>query len=150
MKKALPQIRWALLALSAILLSLAAVALVGSVLEPRYQGITASQWVQRLARESTVARFVRWFNQIDPGGGTQPKAAFEQVFSLEERPDVIYFLTDGLIPPETVAVVGAINARGRRVAINTIAFGDPSGQELLKDISARSGGVFRFVPANGP
>ncbi len=102
------------------------------------------------ARESTVARFARWFNQIDPGGGTQPKAAFEQVFSLEERPDVIYFLTDGLIPPETVAVVGALNSRGRRVAINTIAFGDPSGQELLKDISARSGGVFRFVPANGP
>jgi hypothetical protein len=102
------------------------------------------------ARESTVARFVRWFNQIDPGGGTQPKPAFEQVFSLEERPDVIYFLTDGLIPPETVAVVGALNSRGRRVAINTIAFGDPSGQELLKDMSSRSGGVYRFVPANGP
>jgi hypothetical protein len=102
------------------------------------------------ARDATVARFVRWFNQVDPGGGTRPKPAFEQVFSLEDRPDVIYFLTDGLIPPETVAAVGALNGRGRRVAINTIAFGDPAGQELLKDISARSGGVYRFVPANGP
>ncbi len=101
------------------------------------------------ARDGTVSRFKRWLRQIDPGGGTRPQPAFRQVFSLEHRPDVIFFLTDGQIPPETVAVVGALNARGRRVAVSTIAFGDPASQEYLKEISHRSGGVYRFVPSDG-
>lgn len=101
------------------------------------------------ARDATVSRFVRWLNQIDPRGGTRPQPAFRQVFSIEERPDVIFFLTDGQIPPETVAVVAGLNAHGRRVAVNTIAFGDPASQEYLKEISHRSGGVYRYVPSNG-
>ena len=85
----------------------------------------------------------------DPGGGTQPRSAFRQVFALEDRPDVIFFLTDGQIPPETVATVTGFNSRGRRVAVNTIAFGDPASQEYLKEISYRSGGVYRYVPSDG-
>ncbi len=101
------------------------------------------------ARDATVSRFIRWLNQIDPGGGTQPRSAFRQVFALEDRPDVIFFLTDGQIPPETVATVTGFNSRGRRVAVNTIAFGDPASQEYLKEISHRSGGVYRYVPSVG-
>lgn len=101
------------------------------------------------AQDNTVSRFIRWLNQVDPHGGTRPQPAFRQVFSLDQRPDVIFFLTDGQIPPETVATVAALNQRGRRVAVNTIAFGDPSSQEYLKDIARRSGGVYRFVPSEG-
>ena len=101
------------------------------------------------AQDNTVSRFIRWLRQVDPHGGTQPRTAFRQVFSLDERPDVIFFLTDGLIPSDTMATVAALNQRGRRVAVNTIAFGDPSSQEYLKDIARRSGGVYRFVPSEG-
>ena len=100
------------------------------------------------ARDATVSRFIRWLNQIDPRGGTRPQPAFRQVFVLQERPDVIFFLTDGQIPPETVATVAGLNSRGRRVAVNTIAFGDPASQEYLKEISHRSGGVYRYVPSD--
>jgi len=101
------------------------------------------------ARDGTVKRFTRWLEQVDPGGGTRPQPAFRQVFSLENRPDVIFFLTDGVIPRETVAVVAALNGRGRRVAVNTIAFGDPASQAFLKEISHRSGGVYRYVSSDG-
>jgi len=101
------------------------------------------------ARDGTVDRFTRWLEQVDPGGGTRPQPAFRQVFSLENRPDVIFFLTDGVIPRETVAVVAALNGRGRRVAVNTIAFGDPASQAFLKEISHRSGGVYRYVSSDG-
>ena len=76
--------------------------------------------------------------------------AFDQVFSLKERPDVIFFLTDGEIPraEETLATVTMLNARGRRVVINTIAFGDPASQELLREIARRSGGIYRFVASD--
>jgi len=100
------------------------------------------------ARDQTVSRLIRWLGLIDPRGGTQPEPAFEVVFRLDPRPDVIFFLTDGEIPPETVSTVTGLNSRGRPVAVNTIAFGDPASQELLKEISRRSGGVYRYVPSD--
>jgi hypothetical protein len=102
------------------------------------------------ARPSTVSALIRWLNQIDPRGGTRPIPAFDLVFSLEERPDVVFFLTDGEIPraEEALARVTQLNSRGRRVVINTIAFGDPASQELLREIARQSGGIYRFVPSN--
>ncbi|MHC4220251.1 MAG: vWA domain-containing protein [Planctomycetota bacterium] len=102
------------------------------------------------ARPSSITRLIRWLNQIDPRGGTRPTPAFKQVFSVEERPDVIFFLTDGEIPraEEVLATVTMLNSRGRMVVINTIAFGDPSSQDLLREIARRSGGIYRFVPSD--
>lgn len=101
------------------------------------------------AKKTMVARMIRWLNsEVDPIGGTKPRSAFQLVFSLEQRPDVIYFLTDGEITGFDADEVAALNRRGKRVVINTIAFGDPSSQDLLKDIAAQSGGVYRFVPAS--
>jgi len=102
------------------------------------------------ARPSAVSRLIRWLNQLDPRGGTRPVPAIKQVFSIEPRPDVIFFLTDGEIPraEETLATVTQLNSRGRRVVINTIAFGDPASQELLREIARRSGGIYRFVSSD--
>ena len=92
---------------------------------------------------------------LEIGTGTGYQAAVlaalcEQVFSIEERPDVIFFLTDGEIPraEETLETVTLLNSRGRRVVINTIAFGDPASQELLREIARRSGGIYRFVASD--
>lgn len=101
------------------------------------------------ARPSTVRHFIRWLGQVAPGGGTQPRSAFSQVFSLQDRPDVIFFMTDGEITNFSAQEVAAYNGRGRRVVINTIAFGDPSSQDLLRDIARESGGVYRFIPSGG-
>ena len=101
------------------------------------------------ARPSTVRHFIRWLGQVAPGGGTQPRSAFSQVFSLQDRPDVIFFMTDGEITNFSAQEVAAYNGRGRRVVINTIAFGDPSSQDLLRDIARASGGVYRFIPSGG-
>jgi len=101
------------------------------------------------ARKTTARHLIRWLNQVDPGGGTHPGPAFDQVFSLDVRPDVIFFLTDGEITGFTAGEVAAYNARGKRVIINTIAFGDPASQELLRQIAGQSGGAYRFVPTEG-
>lgn len=115
-----------------------------NILMPSFQ----DGWMR--ARKSMISRVIRWLNNdVDPIGGTEPITAFLQVFSLETRPDVIFFLTDGEITDITAQRVAAMNKRGKKVVINTIAFGDPSSQDLLKDIAAQSGGVYRFVPADG-
>ena len=89
--------------------------------------------------------------RLGADGGTNPLPAFTRVFGLKERPDVIFFLTDGEITsnsmrPENVA---ALNNRGLRTVINTIAFGDNSSQDLLMQIAMESGGVYRFVQSGG-
>ena len=99
------------------------------------------------ARDATVGRFIRWLNQIDPGGGTRPRPAFRQVFALEERPDVIFFLTDGIIPADIADVAAHLNRGGERVIINTIAFGNAGSQDQLKRIARASGGTYRYVPS---
>lgn len=103
-----------------------------------------TEWAK--ARPAAIATLVRWLNDIDPTGGTKPAPAFELVLELENRPDVIFFLTDGIIPAGTPEYVGELNRRGKRVTINTIAFGDPQGQDMLQEIARASGGVYRFVP----
>ncbi|MBX3374271.1 MAG: VWA domain-containing protein [Phycisphaeraceae bacterium] len=101
------------------------------------------------ARRAVVDRFVRWLREVTPEGGTQPGDAFRQVFELSTRPDVIFFMTDGEIPPDTARYVAQLNAAGRRVIVNTIAFGDPSSQHQLREIADESGGVYRYVAPSG-
>ena len=38
-----------------------------------------------------------------------------QIFALDVRPDVIFFLTDGIFNDITLEELGALNARGKRV-----------------------------------
>ena len=97
------------------------------------------------AKDTTVNNFIRWLNEIDPGGGTVPMPAFYEVFAIDQRPDVIFFLTDGEIPEDTADLVAGLNRRGGRVTVNTIAFGDAKSQDQLKRIARESGGTYRFV-----
>jgi hypothetical protein len=113
----------------------------GSVEPPGQRG-----WVR--ARKPAVRSVIRWLNEQDPGGGTLPRPAFVKVLSLEPRPDVIFFLTDGMLQDFDAAQCASLNAAGgKRAVINTIAFGDPSSQDALKQMAKDSGGVYRFVPS---
>jgi hypothetical protein len=99
------------------------------------------------ASRGNLSRIKAWIDGLQPGGGTEPMPAFEIVFELDVRPDVIFFLTDGLIPGSVPAEVG--NRNGKRsgaAVINSIAFGTEAGHEPLRRIASESDGVFRFVP----
>lgn len=101
------------------------------------------------ARKAMVNQYIHYFAEVSPGGGTQPKSAFMQAFSLDVRPDVIFFLTDGQIEGFTADEVAELNGHGKKAVINTIAFGDPSSQDMLKQIASQSGGLYRFVSSSG-
>lgn len=105
---------------------------------------TQRGWVQ--ARPVNVNRVVHWLNQVDPGGGTVPGPAFRQILSLDARPDVIFFMTDGIIHGFSASEVNAMNRNGQRVVIHTISFGDQGSEELLRQIARDSGGTYRYVP----
>ncbi len=102
-----------------------------------------------LARAPTIRSISNWVQSVHADGATDPLPAFNRVFGLKERPDVIFFLTDGVITSMTAENVSALNNRGLRTVINTIAFGNDSSQDLLSRIAIESGGVYRFVKSRG-
>jgi hypothetical protein len=66
-----------------------------------------------------------WIDNQMADGGTEPLPAFRLAFKLNPRPDVMFFLTDGLIPKDVPAAVDRLNTKGgkTRVPIHTILFG---------------------------
>jgi hypothetical protein len=100
-------------------------------------------------RTSTMARLGRWLRDVGPSGGTEPTRAFHRVFELDVRPDVVFFLSDGEIPEESVTEIRRLNATGRKVTVNTIAFGDDAGGARLRRVAQDSGGEFRHVRPKG-
>lgn len=83
-----------------------------------------------------------WIQNVVPGGGTDPRDAFRLALAL--RPEVIFFLTDGIIPRATRNVAKENNKS--RTKIHTVAFGLPDNQETLIGIARDNQGRFRFVP----
>ncbi|HEV3168031.1 MAG TPA: hypothetical protein VGZ22_28775 [Isosphaeraceae bacterium] len=87
----------------------------------------------------------RWMNEIGPEGNTNPLPAFQIAFNLNPRPDVIFFMTDGLFPAEVGPIVAAMNNGRKKIPIHTISFVDRSAEFLLKQIADDSRGTYRHV-----
>jgi len=90
-----------------------------------------------------------WVEDImgSPPMPTDARPALERAFKVAGGPpEVIFLLTDGLLPEETVKRVADLNA-GRKVRVHTILFVDrmPEAEKLLRVITRENGGKFRFV-----
>ncbi len=91
------------------------------------------------------AEVAQWLQTVSGGGGTEPTPAFETAFAMSPPPDAIFFMTDGLFPPETVDEIRKLNS-AERVAIHTISFMDTSSEVLMRKIASDSGGKYRHIP----
>ena len=94
-------------------------------------------------------RLITWLAQRTPDGSTEPYKAFQKIFSLRNRPDVIYFLTDGIFDLDVPEKIAALNQKGRKVVINTIALGGGAALMPLEKIARESGGQCIRYPARG-
>lgn len=103
------------------------------------------------ANRGRVRATAAWLQQVGAAGSTFPLPAFEYLWSEGERPDVVFFLTDGQIPNSTDTEVIALNESpgGKPAVINCIAFSADASQAELRQIANRTEGVFRFVPEQG-
>lgn len=96
-----------------------------------------------VANPATKTRTRRWIkDSLGPGGGTNPIPALEH--ALRMRPDLIYLMTDGEIPPETRDFI--VERNKKKIVVHTIAFQSADGRLILKNIAEDNGGTFRFVP----
>jgi len=98
-----------------------------------------------LAMPPNLRETIRWLEQRDPIGGTLPVPGIE--LALKQRPDAIYLLTDGSFDDGTPGLIHALQPNTKkRIPIHTIAFENQSGEDMLKEISASTGGKYRYVP----
>ena len=101
-------------------------------------------------RESSLAKIRQWLREIAPGGGTNPVPAFQLIFSRSERPDLVYFMSDGEIPIDAAEEILRLNRRGPNTVIHCIAFGQAAATAPLRRIAAETGGTFAVVGQGVP
>jgi hypothetical protein len=75
------------------------------------------------------------------GGPTNPCGAMN--LALRLKPDVIYFLTDGEFQRDFNLNLLAIQSDS---IIHTFAFGEQTGEEVLKAVAAHNKGEYKFIP----
>ncbi|MBC7965779.1 MAG: hypothetical protein H7Z17_07615 [Fuerstia sp.] len=93
------------------------------------------------ADQRNLGRVFDWIGQSQVQGGTQPQLAIALTMKL--KPDVVFFLSDGDIPPETQGIVKYHNSRS---VVHTITFGSDAGAGIMRQIALRNGGEYRFIP----
>ena len=81
------------------------------------------------------------------GGGTDPRSAFDFALGgLDPLPDVIFFMTDGMIPPDTASHISGLNGGAARTVVHAICLGENASEPMMRQIANESGGQYLFVP----
>lgn len=93
------------------------------------------------ADKRNLGRVRVWIEQAQVQGGTRPQAAMAMTLRL--KPDVVFFLSDGDIPLDTHGTVLHHNSRSK---VHTITFGSDIGAAIMRQIAAKNGGQYRFIP----
>jgi len=84
--------------------------------------------------------------------GTIWEPPLDMALNLDPRPDVIYFMTDGVVggtDPVEVARRIANRARTRNVVINTVAMMEPRAERAMIEMATRTGGVASMIQSDG-
>ena len=107
--------------------------------------IDGAGWAK--ANRAGKEKFLRAVGSVGAtGGGTDPIAAFEYAFdSLSPRPDLVIFLTDGLIQPGIPELLLRLNDGKPPSMINTMAVGEGCNDELLREIANQHHGKYRRI-----
>lgn len=105
-----------------------------------------------LANPTNVARSIELIKDADNPGGTNWGSGLCMALSGYPKPDIIFFMTDGvkLDSEGWVDAVSAFNLKGgKRSIIHTTAMMEPDAALELDQLAKRNGGNFTIVTAKG-
>lgn len=106
------------------------------------------------AEKENISKVKPWVEKMTTVVKTLPASAFERAFKLQPKPDVIFFMTDGLIPKAVPTQVANLNQTAPRVTIHTIMFSKAradvgakgaNAEHQLRLIADQSDGTYRHV-----
>lgn len=101
--------------------------------------------VQMLAaRPENVSKTIEWFMELQPTGGTMPSKSLLQALAL--KPNAVFLLSDGQFGSNVVDdAMRAQQQAKTKIPIHTIGFVSRGGETVLKTLSQKTGGIYRFV-----
>jgi len=107
------------------------------------------QWMK--ATKSNIASSLEAITSTQLVWGTAWEEPLDIALDMKERPDVIFFMTDGASGSNSIDIAKKIarRARGRDIIINSIALMEPSVGDAMKELAAGTGGAFTMVDGNG-
>jgi hypothetical protein len=88
------------------------------------------------------AQAYKFIDNVVAQGETDPSVAIRRAF--ECKPDLIFLLTDGEFDRSIITLCKDLN-KDRKIPIHTVGFVYQSGEPVLKEIAADSGGRYKFV-----
>ena len=103
---------------------------------PRYRKLVS-------ATDSNKRKAITWINRIGVTGGTMPQQAV--VLGLNLKPQVMFFLTDGMMPRGIRTTFQEFNKRSIKTIVHTIAFQSRVGEPILQGIAVDNKGRYRYV-----
>ena len=108
-----------------------------------------SEWL--IATQSNIKKTARRIDSVKKSYGTDWRHPLKMALNLKPSPDVVYFLTDGVVGNGKQAVdeIIKVNKRGPKAKIFTISMMQPRAEDLLKELADRSGGDFSVVMEDG-
>ena len=108
-----------------------------------------SSWL--IASQSNIKKTARRIESVKKSYGTDWRHPLKMALALKPSPDVVYFLTDGVVGNGKQAVdeIIKVNKREAKAKIFTISMMQPRAEDLLKELADRSGGEFSVVLEGG-
>ncbi len=104
------------------------------------------------AKPSEVKRTLSLVDDVKTIGGTDWEAPLEMAIAMNPPPDVVFFMTDGVMEQRDMMRLTrgiAAKAKARNVTINTVAMMEPGAEEPMADLAKRTGGSFTIVGKDG-
>ena len=83
--------------------------------------------------------------------GTNWENPLEMAINMDPPPQMIFFMTDGSISGDMVAVAKRLGHRAKTkgITINTVAMMEPQAEAAMKELAKRTGGQFSTVEKGG-
>jgi hypothetical protein len=104
------------------------------------------------AKPSEVKRTLSLVDDVKTISGTDWEAPLEMAIAMDPPPDVVFFMTDGMMEQRDMMRLTrsiAAKAKARQVTINTVSMMEPGAEEPLADLAKRTGGSFTIIGKNG-
>lgn len=120
-------------------------------ISPTNRNISIPRYSYLAANPANISKSKKIIAESNNPGGTNWGSGLLMALKGSPKPEVIFFMTDGLRTDEQgwIDIVTQENNRGKRAIIHTTVLGTPDAAREMADLARRNGGKFTAVMGDG-
>jgi hypothetical protein len=120
-------------------------------ISPTNRNISIPRYSYLAATPANISKSKKIIAESNNPGGTNWGSGLLMALKGSPKPEVIFFMTDGLRSDEQgwIDIVTQENNRGKRAIIHTTVLGTPDAAREMADLARRNGGKFTAVMGDG-